>query len=384
MRNTNANRDRSFDVVGIQPQIITNFNVLGFENDMNIGARILLEKAYEQRINGSNFKAVSGSLVEDEIRTGFAISGFIQDRIHLLENLIVTPGLRFEHFDYERDIRRIRSIDTSLVANHSLNELIPGIGINYNFTDNLTIFAGTHRGFAPPRTKDAITNEGTSLDLAAELSWNYELGLRSSLTNSLYLEVTAYMLDFSNQVIPVSESSGGLGFGLINGGQTMHRGIEFSFMADIGRALETDYSIVYSLNSTFSDAYFNSDRFIGGGDNPVNIKNNRLPYAPEYTISSMIQFKMPFGIGANLSATYVSKQFTDELNTINTSTDGTIGIMPEYYIIDLTLLYALNERSDIFVSFKNLTDERYIASRRPQGIKVGIPRFLTAGIDYHF
>ena len=34
-----------------------------------------------------------------------------------------------------------------------------------------------------------------------------------------------------------------------------------------------------------------------------------------------------------------------------------------------------------FISDKNLFDERYIASRRPQGIKVGIPRFLSAGIE---
>jgi Fe(3+) dicitrate transport protein len=34
------------------------------------------------------------------------------------------------------------------------------------------------------------------------------------------------MLDFSNQVIPVSQSSGGTGAGLVNGGRTLHKGIE--------------------------------------------------------------------------------------------------------------------------------------------------------------
>jgi Fe(3+) dicitrate transport protein len=50
--------------------------------------------------------------------------------------------------------------------------------------------------------------------------------------------------------------------------------------------------------------------------------------------------------------------------------------------MDLTGSYMIPElNSSVFVSVKNLFDEKYIASKRPQGIKVGIPRFITAGID---
>jgi Fe(3+) dicitrate transport protein len=98
----------------------------------------------------------------------------------------------------------------------------------------------------------------------------------------------------------------------------------------------------------------------------------------------MLQYKLPVGIGMNFTASYVGEQFTDELNSGNPSNDGTVGLMDSYMLLDLTLLYEINQKSDFFVSVKNLSDERYIASRRPQGIKVGIPRFITAGIDYHF
>jgi Fe(3+) dicitrate transport protein len=36
------------------------------------------------------------------------------------------------------------------------------------------------------------------------------------------------------------------------------------------------------------------------------------------------------------------------------------------------------------LAVKNLLDERYIVSRRPQGIRVGLPRFITAGLDFKF
>ncbi|MFA7626117.1 MAG: TonB-dependent receptor, partial [Candidatus Kapaibacterium sp.] len=383
MRNSTGNRNRSFDVFGVQPQIISHVDLGGIVNELNVGARFLIERAYEQRINGTNFLAESGNLAEDEIRSGLALSGFIQDRIHVTDKIIVTPGIRFEHFDYERDIRRISSKDTNIIANKSIGELIPGLGINYNLSDKITLFLGTHRGFAPPRTKDAITNEGTALDLEAELSWNYEFGVRTSLSNSLYIELTTYMLDFSNQVIPVSESAGGLGFGLINGGETMHIGIELSLMTDIGRALDLNNSLVFSVNGTYSDAKFSSDRYLGSGSKRININGNRLPYAPEFVVSSMLQYKTHLGVGFNVNFSYVGEQYTDELNTQEASPSGDIGLMPDYYILDLTVFYEVNPNFDIFLSAKNLSDERYIASRRPQGIKVGIPRLLTFGIDYH-
>ncbi len=75
-----------------------------------------------------------------------------------------------------------------------------------------------HRGFAPPRIKDAISSTGVDLELDAEKSWNYELGARTEFFDLVDLEVTAFYMDFSNQVIPVSESSGGAGSGYINGG----------------------------------------------------------------------------------------------------------------------------------------------------------------------
>jgi Fe(3+) dicitrate transport protein len=77
-----------------------------------------------------------------------------------------------------------------------------------------------HRGFAPPRIKDAIGSDGTDLQLDAEKSWNYEIGMRTGLSTVAGFEMTVFMMDFSNQVIPVSESSGGAGTGYINGGRT--------------------------------------------------------------------------------------------------------------------------------------------------------------------
>ena len=382
MRNSTANRNRQFEVAGIEPRIYLNYSVVNLKSELEGGFRFLYERAFEQRIDGSNADALSGALREDEIRTGYASSIFAQNRFYLTEDFTVIPGIRLENFDYERNIFRINFRDTSLINNNNVFSVVPGIGFNYNFNNMYSVFAGVHRGFAPPRIKDAITNGGDALQLEAELSWNYEAGVRANLSSMLFLEITGYMLDFSNQIIPVSESSGGSGTGLVNGGETLHMGLETGIRFAIDQLINTAYKISLGTNLTISKSNYDADRFIPVNGERINIKANKLPYAPEMYLSGMLDINSPFGLGVLFSGTYIGEQFTDELNTTVPSADGQTGQMPSYFVFDVTGRYFFTGlNSSLYVSVKNLFDERYIASRRPQGIKVGIPRFITAGVE---
>jgi len=98
----------------------------------------------------------------------------------------------------------------------------------------------------------------------------------------------------------------------------------------------------------------------------------------------------------------VGSQYTDVLNTadihewiikdeqdpdytyIQATANGRIGKLDAYMITNLNIWYDYKGGITFHVSIKNLTNERYIASRRPQGIRVGLPRFISAGIALGF
>ncbi|WP_226388787.1 TonB-dependent receptor [Penaeicola halotolerans] len=392
MRNSTGNRNRQFEVVGVEPRLEVQHDLFGFSNELQTGVRYLYEKAYEQRVNGTKFNVSSGNLVEDEVRTGNALSAYVQNKFNLSERFMVSAGVRVENFNYERDIFRrsfpgIGVRDTILVNNSSLTEVIPGLGFTYKVFDKTTVFGGVHRGFAPPRTKDAITSLGDALDLEAEKSWNYELGFRADVTSGVYAEITGFYMNFSNQVIPVSESSGGLGTGLVNGGATVHQGLEAALAVDFSKIFSwKKTSLIYDINASYVEATYSEDRFIDAGeDAPVNISGNFTPYAPQVFLSSALSVETLSGFGLRLTGTYVGDQFTDELNTVTPSANGQIGELPAYFTLDATASYFVEKWNTAFnVSVKNLTDERYISTRRPQGIRVGLPRFITAGFEIKF
>ncbi|MFN3529613.1 MAG: TonB-dependent receptor family protein [Bacteroidia bacterium] len=385
MRNSNGHRNRQFEVAGLETRLNYRFDILGKENQLDAGIRLQHERAYEQLLFGTKANAGSGNMIENEMRTGLAFSAFVQNRIDLDKRLSITPGLRLEQFNYERDInrRRFNNIvtDTSILAASNLTQLIPGIGANYNLNKNTTVFAGVHRGFAPPRVKDAIDGGGTVQQLDAELSWNYELGSRITVATWLTAEITAFRLDFSNQIIPISQSSDGLGTGLVNGGRTLHQGIESAFNLDFGKLFGTKNSLVFHCMATYIDARFANDRFIAQGNDTLNISGNRTPYAPKWLLTAGLSLEAKNGLRTRILLNHVGEQFGDILNRTEPTANGREGILAAYTLLDASIIYPWRNKYNFSLSVKNLTNERYMASRRPQGIRVGLPAFVLAGFE---
>lgn len=390
MRNSTGNRNRTFEVVGAESKLSYDYRIAGKKSQLSTGVRYLYERAFEQRVNGSNAAASVGVIRDDEVRTGYAASAFVHNQTELSQKFSITTGVRVEHYDYERDVRRGRFdgviTDTSIVANNNVVSIIPGAGFNYNVSDRVGFFGGVHRGFAPPRIKDAISPEGEAYELEAELSWNFELGTRGKLENGVAYEVTAFYMDFSNQIIPVAEAAGGLGAGVVNGGATLHYGVEAGINSELNRILGIEDLILFSVSATYVEASFSADRFVGGEQTGTNISGNRTPYAPELLLSSALTWESTWGLGARLTSTYVSDQFSDIENTVDPHPNGRSGLIPAYHLLDGGLTYRLRKKVNTLfsLSVKNITDERVIVTRRPQGIRVNLPRMVTAGVTVNF
>jgi len=225
------------------------------------------------------------------------------------------------------------------------------------------------------------------------------------------MELTAFYMNFSNQVIPVSESSGGAGAGYINGGATVHRGAEMSLLVPLSGQAPGKWNNSFLVAGTVVDSRFASDRYIlekTGTDEAaipvyVNVNGNKTPYAPELTLSSSLVIDYAGIAGLRISGNYTGEQFTDALNTVDVrdhiaedaadpafeyeqaTLNGRIGIIRARFVADASAWYRLGSSGlEFTLAVKNITDERYIASRRPQGIRVGMPRFISGGISYTF
>mgnify|MGYP003859015333 FL=1 len=391
MLNSSGNRNRNFAVAGIEPQLKWEYTFLNTQNELQSGIRYLYEQAEEQFVLGQQANASAGDMRDSEVRRGNALSFYAQNKITINPKLSLNVGVRYENFNYERQILRGRFTfnnqvlvrDTNLVANNNVQSIIPGAGVNYAWSDNLQFFAGIHKGFAPPRIKDAINSSGLPYNLDAEISTNYEVGSRFKMGEFLDIELTAFAMDFENQLIPVSVSSGNANAsGIVNGGETMHKGIEAGFKFDLSKVLGIQNSINIESNATFQNSYYTANRFVASNGSTFNVKGYQLPYSPRVMINSAITYSPDRGIGFKLATNYISSQFSDELNSILPGANGRSGKIGSRVITDFNLFYQVPKRKlSVYIAAKNIGDVRYISTRRPEGIRVGLPRLITAGLE---
>jgi Fe(3+) dicitrate transport protein len=351
----------------------------GVPIETDFGVRVHTEHQDRRQQNGATPTARAGVLVENNERTTDAVAAFLQQR-WLFGAWTVTPGARVERVAYTRTNRLI-----GVGGDTNLTELIPGIGIAYAASRQTTVFAGAHKGFAPPRAEDIISNTtGGIVELDPERSWNYEVGGRTRLGVAQF-DATAFHLDYTSQVVPAS-IAGGVGAALTNGGATLHRGVEVGVTAD-WRQLRGSTSDVYTrvAYTWLPVARFTGTRTSGvSGFGATSVSGNRLPYAPETTATVSLGYRHRVGVDVQIEAQHVGDQFGDDLNTILGSADGQRGLLPAYTYWNAAATWQMPRLpGSVFIAIKNIDDRLFIVDRT-RGIVPGHPRLVHVGTSWRF
>lgn len=348
-------------------------------HETDFGARLHVEEQKRRQENGASPVARSGALVEHNERTTDGLSAFVQHRV-MAGGWTVTPGIRIENIDYSR-----ANLLAGVSGRTRLTETVPGIGVSFAPSAAVTMFGGVHRGFAPPRAEDIINNStGGVVDLDPERSWNYEGGLRAT-RGALHASLTAFRLDYSNQIVPAS-LAGGVGAVLTNGGETLHQGIEAGANGEWRGLGGTSHGIYVAAAVTWLPIA----RFEGvsnssvAGFGSVSVSGNRLPYAPRLTQTYTVGYRHRRGLDVQLESQSVGAQFGDDLNSTAPSADGQRGRIDAYTYWNATASAPVFRTSGrVFVALKNLTDATFIIDR-VRGILPGHPRLIQVGTSWRF
>jgi Fe(3+) dicitrate transport protein len=376
----NEGRLRTYTTWGLEPRF--KWFARGWETDF--GLRAHFETQDRQQMNGNFPTSRTGLVVEDNLRKNQALSAYLQPRFNLTSRLSVTPGIRVEHVRYQRT-NRLFNNGQGARGETTLTQFVPGVGAAFAATSSLTLFSGVHRGFAPPRNEDIVSNSGGFIDLDPELSWNYEAGARWRAERNTNFSFTFFRMDYSNQIVPAS-LAGGVGAVLTNGGETVHQGIEVSGRHDFRNIFDSRHSFYLSGAYTWLPvARFDGLRFSGvSGFATTSITGNRLPYAPGTLLNGTLGWMHASGLHAFAEAVHTGRQFGDDLNTVNVTADGQRGALPGYVIFNTTVNAPVEAwKTTFFFTVKNIGNRLAVVDRS-RGILPNMPRQIQAGIQYSF
>lgn len=132
-------------------------------------------------------------------RSGYSIAPYLQNEWHVLKNLTLTPGIRY---------------DSYTVVNSHFREsyLNPKMGINYRPFENTVLRFSGGTAFRAASVTERFINASVSYfdivpneDLKAETSHSYDLGIRQQITSNWWIDAAFFHNDYYNFIEPVAE-----------------------------------------------------------------------------------------------------------------------------------------------------------------------------------
>ena len=364
-----SGNNRAFERIGAETRLIAKNTIFNLPGEAEIGLRVMNEKMDDVTINATRATPRTGTTAKDTKDSAKSVALYAQNRFDISDQLSVTPGVRVERYEQQRDDKQKN--ETVKTSN---TEVMPGLGVTYQFIPAVQLYASVYKAFSPALNGDSLSGMKDQ-KLEAETAVSWELGLRGQ-QDAVRYELTAFRMDFDNQIIPANSNSD---FQSTNGGKTYNQGLEGAVSLEFENGFDVFANLTWIANAEFKGDRYNKNGSLKSKD------GDRVPYTPEWVANLGVGYTYA-GLRSQLSANYTGSQFTDELNTkpIVENTSGFFtGKIDAYTTVDLTTRYTLNDQVEFYGAVKNLEDKRYIASLR-QGIYVGPERSFEAGVRYRF
>lgn len=329
--NSTRSADRKITVLGTEPR----WTFEKSNHKVTFGARYIKEDV-DYLLNQTKFNdGITADLRDWKIKTN-ALAAYVSDTISFMDgDLKVTPGLRYENV--ETDFGDNKSSDPSDDKKKSMSSFLPGLSIGYQASNEVFLFTNAQRSLRAPQVAQ-VRKEG---DLAVELAWNYEAGIRFEPNDNFSVNSTLYRIDYKDQIEYVSSTQS-----FNNLGKTRHQGIETQFI------LKPSDRTLFTLGYTFLD----TEQLTGSN------KGNDLPWVASHQLSLSSDYKVGDN-KFNLTGIYLSKTFSDSANTIEESSNGQVGENPAYMVwnakYSTKVPVSNNLKANISLGINNLFDEDY-------------------------
>lgn len=305
-----------------------------------------------------------------------SFAAFLQTAIHVTRNLTITPGIRFENYDVDRDrvVWRDDPAQEGTRESTSHDVVLPGIAFAWEVMPRSTIYGGFHQGISPHIARNA---DEVAWPLPDEKGDNYEIGFRTTAVRGLTLDFAYFHNRIDNFQIkgPESNALGNAIYGAVD--EVEINGFEIYTRLDSQPFTGGRFNVFGEATYTYADAEITKSSDV---DAPVG---NRVPESPLHYANLTLGVEERGLWDASVTWTYVGEFFADTENT-RVHTDSTLGLIPDVWLLSARANYHVpNTGLTLFVSGQNLLDEFYIADRN-DGAKPGIGRTLWAGFTLKF
>ena len=305
---------------------------------------------------------------------------FIQDEIRVSDALSISPGIRFDSYEYKPS--KNNSFDYDM-ADVSDSKVTGHLGAIYDFNDNLSAFGQLSQGFKEPGLYEMyFTRDGGSYkheanpDLQSESSNSIELGLRGDNAAGSF-EVTGFFNRYENFIESVTDTTvPGYSDGVSqykNVGEAEIKGIELrgQLLLDVVTSAPEGTSLKGSI------------AYADGKNRDTGEKLNSV--APLTAVFGLAYDDISEDWGGELAWTLVKGKDDSDVSNDSVAEGSTQFNPGGYGLVDLTAYYLPAEDVTLRAGLFNITDKKYYEWNDIRGLqegREGLDRYTQPGRNF--
>ena len=298
------------------------------------------------------------------------IALFGENIFKINNSISITPGIRFEHIKTE-SIGFYKKINLdgadnvildSTIYNNNNNErkfVLFGTGLSYK--KDVEIYGNISQNYRSVTFADiSIINPAFVINpnIKDEKGFTIDLGIRGDFKNIFSYDISGFNLFYNDRIGFVQKEfeDGSVKSERGNVGDAKIYGLETLIDININKLIsEVDNNIfTFYINTSFINSeYVDSDK--------NGIIGNRVEFIPKINLKSGIRLGYK-NILTNLQFTFLSDQFTDASNALESNLSGVIGLIPSYNVLDLSASYKYKKLKFEF-GINNMLDNKYFTRR---------------------
>ena len=319
-----------------------------FDLPVTLAAGIAYHYQGEQRRGFVNEQGLKGGLMRDEFNAVDSQEAYLISTWQLAPRWELVAGLRHTRveFDSDDDFLADGQDDSGHTRSQRAN---PAIGLNWNWTPQLSLYAALGQGFETPTFQElAYREDGAGMNpaLKPSVSRDGELGLKWR-DDQTRLDLALFHSRVRDEIVtgPNQVFTGRSTY--TNAGRSTRRGVEFSIEQDFAHGV-SGYLAYTWLDASY-DSYENADG--------TRYDGNRLPGVPRHSAYAELLWQ-PAGTGFHtaIEAQGMSRRYATDDNLHSASGYGVVHWRAGYrhQLGNLTL--------EPFARLENLTDRDYVGS----------------------
>ncbi len=284
---------------------------------------------------------------------------YLQDLISIDRNWKLLTGARYDRLQQERDDLTPKNQDLQRTD----NTLSPRIGLVYQPSETLALYASWNRSFQP--IADTFTFRANSDQLKPTQTVNKEIGAKYDLNASASLTLSVF--DMSQTNIQVADPANP-NFSLPVGRQST-QGLELSFSG----ALNRDWQVMTAY--AWMKGRIDQSTELTSAKTPF--QGNTASLTPTHTFNLWLKHQLNQHYYLAIGGRAESARFAAPDNLLT---------LPGYGVLQLGAGYQ-SAKMDIYLTLKNVLNRQYFVAAHSGANDYnmpGEPRTLTASVRYRF